>query len=345
VPLLDPRGSARVLWLGLALAACSDARERTGRAPSSDASQPGWSVIEVIDFNGDGLGDAYWGNPDTGQIEISLLRGTDLIDLAPPIHGPEGAGWAAISGGGFDVDGIADVVWFSRAAKSAAVWLLSGTKVASRGIDLPAPPGDGWVVAYSGDFDGDGLDDLLWHDTARSRSLVWLMNGTSPKSTGPELAGPSGAGWVDPSTGDFNLDGMTDVLWYDTESHRIAVWLMAGEEILERGLELPEPPDGDWTAITAADFDADGLADVIWNDAAANRFVVWLMDGTHVREVGPVIPGPAGESWSVGSAGDTDGDGMADVLWQNLRTHRQMVWTMCGGTQVLTRGPELPAPE
>jgi hypothetical protein len=46
----------------------------------------------------------------------------------------------------------------------------------------------------------------------------------------------------------------------------------------------------------------------------------------------------------VGSAGDTNGDLLADVVWQNRQTARQMVWTM-RGTQVAVRGAELPAPD
>jgi hypothetical protein len=337
-------GNARLLWLGLVLAACSGQEPRTGLASMREVPEIGWRIIEVLDFNGDGFGDALWSDPDTGRIEVTLLRGTHLFELGPPIPGPEGAGWAGVSGAEFDVDGIGDVCWFSPVAKAAAVWLMNGTQVDKRGRDLPGPPGEGWTVAYTGDFDGDGLDDILWHDAARGLALVWLMHGTCPKRKGPEIPAPSGDGWIVPSTGDFNRDGMADVLWYDTISHRIQVWLMAGVRILEQGPEIPGPPGGNWTAITSADFDGDGLQDVIWNDADTNRMAVWLMEGTHVRSVGPDIPGPAGEGWSVGSAGDIDGDRKADVVWQNRRTARQMVWTMFG-THVAVRGAELPAPD
>src|SRR5262249_31940129 len=155
---------------------------------------------------------------------------------------------------------------FSPAAKAAAVWLMNGTEVDARGPDIPAPSGEGWFVAHTGDFDGDGLDDLVWHDAVHDRSLVSLMRGTCPKRTGLEIPAPSGEGWVSPGTGDFNGDGMYDILWYDTITHRIQVWLMAGDRLLERGPEIPAPP-GEWIAITSADFDGDGLQDVIWNDA------------------------------------------------------------------------------
>ena len=343
MPVPDTRASARVLWLALALAACSDTRESVGRAAQGDGAASGWRIIEVIDFNGDGLGDVLWSDPDTHRIAVFLLQGTRLLEPGAPITGPRGAGWAAVSGAEFDIDGQADVSWFSPVEKRASVMLMRGTRVDAPGPEFAGPAGEGWAVAYTGDFDGDGLADLLWYDATRSRAAVWLMQETSPKTTGPELPGPAGDGWTVPSTGDFNLDGMADILWYNTRSHRISVWLMQGTQILERGPEIPGPPGGAWTAVTAADFNGDGIADVIWNDVADNRMAVWLMEGTHVLEAGPAIPGPAGTGWSVGSAGDTDGDGMADTVWQNRLTERLMVWTM-RGLQVVTRGPELPAP-
>jgi hypothetical protein len=167
------------------------------------------------------------------------------------------------------------------------------------------------------------------------------MIGTAPSAIGPPLAAP-GEAWIVPATGDFNYDGTFDTLWFDGERHRISVWLMRGTQVLEAGPEIA-PPSPDALAITAVDFNADGMVDVIWNDPVRNLMAVWLMQGAHVVEAGPWIPGPPGEGWILGTAGDTDGDGMADAIWRNARTNRFAVWTM-RGTAVAVRGPELPGP-
>jgi hypothetical protein len=39
-----------------------------------------------------------------------------------------------------------------------------------------------WSVALTGDYNDDGMSDLLWRDTGGNTS-VWFMNGTAVAST------------------------------------------------------------------------------------------------------------------------------------------------------------------
>jgi hypothetical protein len=34
-----------------------------------------------------------------------------------------------------------------------------------------------WTIVETGDFDGDGKSDILWHDTS-GNVAIWFMNGT-----------------------------------------------------------------------------------------------------------------------------------------------------------------------
>jgi FG-GAP-like repeat len=340
--------------LAVSAAACSDPRaaaaadapagdglgqagEALSLAPNIDA----WSIVQTADFNGDGFQDALWNNADRSQMAVWLLRGTDLLEQGPKIPGPSGSGWATISTGDFDLDGMADVPWYQATSNRFAIWLMRGTCLSLAGPEISGPSGGGWAAVTEGDFDGDGMADILWYNAASHRMSVELMRGTCPSRMGPELPSPAGEDWTAVTTADFNLDGMTDILWYNGTTQRIAVWLMRGTEILEPGPEIPSPPGAGWAAITAADFNLDGFADVLWNDTATNRFSVWLMRGTCLLEPGPILPGPRGDGWVAASAGDTSGDGMADVVWQNTTTHRMAIWTM-RGTDILTPGAEIP---
>jgi hypothetical protein len=323
----------------IALSGCSDAPPRVSSTAQAVTESP-WVIVTSGDFNGDGFFDLVWNDQTTNRMTVSLLWGTHLLEGGPEIPGPPGEGWKVVAAEDFDYDGMADVAWFSPDRARATVWCVRGTHVSKRGPDIPAP-GAGWNLIYAGDFGAKGGADLLWHHGARRHQAVGRMIGVVPSEVGRALPAP-GDTWMVPSTGDFNFDGTFDTLWYDTATHRISVWLMRGTEVLEAGPEIA-PPSPDAIAVTAEDFNADGMTDVIWNDPTRNLIAVWLMRGVHLAEAGPWIPGPPGDGWFLGTAGDADGDGMADAIWRNARTNRFMVWTM-RGTVVAVRGPELPGP-
>jgi FG-GAP-like repeat len=336
---------ALVAAAALALAACSGDRapgQAIGRAAERDGAE-GWRIVTIADFNGDGLGDVLWTDPKTGRIAVFLLRDTHLLEAGRAIPGPPEAGWAPVTALDYTFDSIADVSWFNPRDNRAAVWLMRGTHLAEPGREIRGPEGPGWVLSYAGDFTGDGLGDFIWHDADNGRFTIWLMSGSHVTEKGPEIPGPPGDGWIVPTTGDFNGDGMSDVVFLNPEKNRMAIWLMAGTEVLERGPEIPGPEGSGWLIPSAGDFDGDGLADIIWDNPGRGVMCVWLMRGTCLREPGPETPGPPGPGWSVGSALDTNGDGMADTVWQNPGAGRFAVWLMAG-THVLEPGAEMPGP-
>jgi hypothetical protein len=40
-----------------------------------------------------------------------------------------------------------------------------------------------WSIALVGDYNGDGMSDLLWRDNL-GNTAIWFMNGTTVASTG-----------------------------------------------------------------------------------------------------------------------------------------------------------------
>jgi hypothetical protein len=63
------------------------------------------------------------------------------------------------------------------------------------------------------------------------------------------------------------------------------------------------------------DFNGDGVADVLWRDAATGAHAVHLLNGngavTSSRNLG------GDRFWSIAASGDFNGDGVADIMWRN----------------------------
>ena len=113
-----------------------------------------------------------------------------------------------------------------------------------------------WIPVTCADFNLDGLDDLLWFDTAAHVIMIWLMNGTQPLVMGPPLAGPPGEGWEATNALDFNFDGMADVFWRNSQKNLFTIWLMKGTELLVAGPAIAGPGGG-WIASTHGDLNGD----------------------------------------------------------------------------------------
>jgi hypothetical protein len=82
-------------------------------------------------------------------------------------------------------------------------------------------------------------------------------------------------------------------------------------------------------ATSVADFDGDGLADVLWRHRCSGHDALWKMGASGVvSEIG--LPDQPDVLWAIVGSGDFDGDGHADVLWQNQQSGALAIWLFDG---------------
>jgi hypothetical protein len=136
---------------------------------------------------------------------------------------------------------------------------------------------------------------------------------------------------------DVNGDGRLDLIWQHQTDGRLAAWTMAGTtEIGGLALTPAQLLDTSWKVVGTGDLDGDGHADLVWQNIVDGSVGVWLMDGATVREQsGLSIPRVADPNWRIGTVGDLNGDGRADLVWWNQRwsqrgTQSIAVWVMNG---------------
>ncbi|MHC4968121.1 MAG: FG-GAP repeat domain-containing protein, partial [Planctomycetota bacterium] len=248
-----------------------------------------------------------------------------------PLEISPGPAWQVAGLGDFDGDGNAyDILWRHELIGNNSIWFMDGRSLRPDSGRIQHLDDLDWAVAATGDFDGDGKSDIMWRHAVTGRNSLWLMDGrTLLPGSGP-LPTVTHPAWTVVGAGDFNGDGMCDVLWRHGIIGRNTMWLMDGTSKLPGSGALPEVNDPEWRIVGTGDFDGDGKCDILWRNGVTGRNTMWLMDGkTRQRSSGSIQEIPQRE-WKVMGTVDFDGDGMSDIFWRNTLNGKNSLWLMDG---------------
>src|SRR5262249_47700971 len=147
-------------------------------------------------------------------------------------------------------------------------------------------PDASWAIASVGDFNGDGIADILWRQTGAGLLANWTMNGSQIQSS--QLLTSQGnvvapdSSWTIAATGDFNRDGMADIIWRQSTTGAVVDWTMNGSQITASqnltwgGIALT--PDASWTMAGVGSFDGVHTA-LVWRQSGTGLLSEWGMTG------------------------------------------------------------------
>ncbi len=301
----------------------------------------------TLDVNGDGYADvvvgAHGASTSTGRAYVYLGGATGLAGVpATTLTGPDGAngnfGGSVASAGDVNGDGYADLVvgaWtVSGGTGRAHVYLGGPTGLSSTpATSLTGVTGInsyfGTSVASAGDVNCDGYADVVvgaWGVSGSiGRAYVYLGGATGLASTAATTLIGSGAsgqfGKSVASAGDVNGDGYADVVVgsYGLGTASIFHGSAAGLSATP-ATTLAVAAAANWfgeSVACAGDVNGDGYTDVVVGAGAVNVAFVFHGSVAGVSGTpGTSLVGPDGGvfGYSVGTAGDQNGDGYGDVV-------------------------------
>jgi hypothetical protein len=182
----------------------------------------------------------------------------------------------------FNADGRPDILWRHATSGENVLWYMNGSTLTTGTFLTPSSLTDvRWGMAGTGDFNLDGRPDILWRHSTSGEIVVWFMNG-SVLTTGTFLTPPAftDVNWQTVGTGDFNLDGKTDILWRHALSGQNVVWFLEGTSLVSGAFTNPPSlADVNWRMVATGDYNFDGRVDIVWRHSASGQNVMWFMNG------------------------------------------------------------------
>jgi hypothetical protein len=244
---------------------------------------PGWEVAGTGDFTGGGRADILFMNRQ--GLSAKLWRMSEGRLLSETASGPAPAGTSTPYIGDLDGDGISDILWtgvltIQPSAPvpvppvrifTTATWMMNAGSITPRSQSVTGSQTE--QVQALGDFDGDAQHraDILYR--APSGTVTIAISGG-----GRNVLGAVTADWTIKGVGDFNRDGTSDVLWYNTVSGQVSIWVMRAGVIDYTTVPATVAPSSGWSVRTVTDVDHDGISDIIWRHSTG-PIGIWIMEG------------------------------------------------------------------
>ncbi len=273
--------------------------------------------VAVADFNGDGFLDMASANGGANNVTVLLGDGHGGFATAPGSPFASGSGPLSLAIGDFDGDGAPDLA-VAGATTGAGVTVLlgdgAGGFVAASGSPFAAGTFAAAQALAVGDFNEDGMADLVVADRVNGTLLTLLGNGKGGFTLAPGMPVSLGAPAQAPAAlavADFNGDGLLDLATANQISGNVTILLGNGVGGFTPFGSLRSGAQP--FAIVTGDFNGDGKADLVTADNAGNSVTVFLGNGSGGFTQAAGSPISVASPWSVAVA-DIDGDGDQDIV-------------------------------
>jgi photosystem II stability/assembly factor-like uncharacterized protein len=206
-----------------------------------------WDVQAVGDLDGDGYSDLVWryvvtDSPDTGVSYIWFSNGSSVTQVRK--RGGAPLNWKLLGAADLNSDGAADMIYISPDNLIKALMATPNRTCAN--LNAGAVP-SGYTALKLADFTGNGRGDILVRNATTGSTQLLSLNANGlvlPPYTGApddqnasctasslnvvntSIALPQvDPGWQFYASGDFNGDGIIDIVWMQP-SGILTVWLM-----------------------------------------------------------------------------------------------------------------------
>lgn len=221
---------------------------------------------------------------------------------------PSGLGAADFNGDGFPDLAVAD-----RADNDVLVYLGNGNGTFTKFSGAATITGNAPAWVATGDFNGDGHQDMAVANSASNTVAILLGNGDGSFTTGTPLT--TGKKPVAIAVGDLNNDGKADLAVVNENDPSVETFLGNGDGTFKTVKSYATGTGSTPNQVTIADFNNDGNQDLALAGGGNNSVEVFLGLGTGKFQIAANFA--AGTDPTGVAVADFNGDGIKDLAVAN----------------------------
>jgi hypothetical protein len=230
----------------------------------------------------------------------------------------------------FNRDGVPDLVWQNPSTGAAQIWYMGGSGGATITGYANVSTGNSWHIVGAADFNADGAPDLVWQNPSNGTAQIWYMGGSTGATFLSAADVSTGNSWRIVTAVKFPTTGSNAYLvWEDPVAGAVQFWYestsQSSPQLLSAVAVSGSTP---WRIVAGADFNGDGIPDAVWQNPSTGAVEIWLMGGSQGATYVSTAQVTESNSWRVVAAADFNGNGVADLLFENTSNGALQIWYM-----------------
>jgi hypothetical protein len=289
---LDANGVSDFLWRndydGSLMAITLDASDGTSALTTVTGGSKDMhtQIYGFADFTGDGSADLLWRNLNTGKLTVWSMGGA-VVQSTATLSSVDLPSYTLIKAvGDFDGNGKADILFQDADSMVTRTWFdTSWAAFDANALPLNSPSpstSDNSETIGTGDFDGDGRADVLWHDLTNDTYRIWRFTGTNYRtiSSTSIISSPSTTG-ISRVIGivDVDRNGTADLIALDSSGANV-VWLKMTSGVPGAKQTILATPSAEWRFSGGVRSGIGGAGGLLWYNRKTGAVARWRLDSS-----------------------------------------------------------------